>query len=103
MVANMTNAGNAAPDSALCCFHWAISRHDANAFAQVVALDPDIESKAEQIFAAAPEAARRKFGSIDGVLYSMIAGNQQGQTPEAGLAIVSQDIHGDDGTVVEQH
>lgn len=101
--ANWTNAGNTEAASALWTFHWAVSRHDGSAFAQVVALDPDLETQAEQIFAAAPEEARRKFGSIDGVLYSMIAGSQQGQTPMAGLAIVSQDVHGDDGTVVEQH
>ena len=101
--ATWTNAGTATADSALWTFHWAISRHDGEAFSRAVAWEPAIKTRAEQMFAAAPEPVRQRFGSIDGVLYSMIAGDQHGQVPESGLAIISQNIQGEEGTVVEQH
>ena len=97
--ADWANVGNASPAAAMQTLNWAISKHDANAFSSLVAWDADAEAKAEALFAAAPESVRQKFGSVDGVLYAMLSDIP----PIAGFAVVSQNIQGDEDTLIEQH
>jgi RNA polymerase sigma factor (sigma-70 family) len=97
--ADWTNVGNASPAAAMQTLNWAMSKHDANAFSSLVAWDADAEAKAEALFAAAPESVRQKFGSVDGVLYAMLSDIP----PIAGFAVVSQNIQGDEDTLIEQH
>jgi cell division protein FtsL len=97
--ADWTNVGNASPSAAMQTLNWAMSKHDANAFSSLVAWDADAEAKAEALFAAAPESVRQKFGSVDGVLYAMLSDIP----PIAGFAVVSQNIQGDEDTLIEQH
>lgn len=93
------NAGRATPDASLETFHWALAQHDTNAFAQALAWDPAAQAKAEELFNAAPEAVRQKFGSIDGVVYALLSR----LPPMSGYAVVSENTSGDSGTLVEQH
>jgi RNA polymerase sigma factor (sigma-70 family) len=97
--ADWANVGNASPTAAMQTLNWAMSKHDENAFSSLVAWDADAKAQAEALFAAAPEAVRQKFGSIDGVLYAMLFG----LPPIAGFAVVSQNIQGDEDTLIEQH
>ena len=97
--ADWANVGNASPAAAMQTLNWAMSKHDANAFSSLVAWDADAEAKAEALFAAAPESVRQKFGSVDGVLYAMLSDIP----PIAGFAVVSQNIQGDEDTLIEQH
>ena len=78
----------------------------AIAFAQTVAWDPDVKAQAQAMFDAAPEAVRQKFGSVDGVLYAMMSTPGQAQDANVtGFGVVSQNITGNDGTLIvqEQH
>ncbi|MGO9000907.1 MAG: RNA polymerase sigma factor [Limisphaerales bacterium] len=93
------NVGNASPMAAMQTLNWAMSKHDQNAFSSLIAWDTDAQAKVEALFAAAPEAVRQQFGSIDGVLYAMLSS----LPPIAGFAVVSQNIQGDEDTLVEQH
>ncbi len=97
--ADWANVGNASPTAAMQTLNWAMSKHDANVFSSLVAWDADAEAKAEALFAAAPESVRQKFGSVDGVLYAMLSDIP----PIAGFAVVSQNIQGDEDTLIEQH
>jgi len=97
--ADWANVGNASPAAAMQTLNWAMSKHDANAFSSLVAWDADAEAKAEALFAAAPESVRQKFGSVDGVLYAMLSDIP----PIAGFAVVSQNMQGDEDTLIEQH
>lgn len=93
------NAGRATPNASLETFHWALAQHDTNAFAQALAWDPAAQAKAEELFNAAPEAVRQKFGSIDGVVYALLSH----LPPMSSYAVVSENTSGDSGTLVEQH
>jgi len=97
--ADWANIGNASPAAAMQTLNWAMSKHDENAFSSLVAWDADAKAQAEALFAAAPESVRQKFGSIDGVLYAMLSDIP----PIAGFAVVSQNIQGDEDTLIEQH
>jgi hypothetical protein len=96
---NWANLGNATPEAAFETLHWAIAKHDTNTFSETLAWDPDARKKAEALFAAAPESVRQRFGSVDGVLYALFSG----VSPINGIAVVSENIDGTDGTLVEQH
>jgi len=82
-----------------------LAKQDIDTFAQTVAWDPDVKARAQAMFDAAPESTRQKFGSVDGVLYAMM--NTPGQVPAnvTGFGVVSQNVTGDDGTLIvqEQH
>jgi RNA polymerase sigma factor (sigma-70 family) len=93
------NVGNASPSAAMQTLNWAMAKHDENAFSSLIAWDADAKAKVEALFAAAPETVRQKFGSIDGVLYAMLSG----LPPIAGFAVVSQNIQGNEDTLIEQH
>ena len=97
--ADWANVGNTSPAAAMQTLNWAMSKHDENAFSSLVAWDADAKAQAEALFAAAPESVRQKFGSIDGVLYAMLSDIP----PIAGFAVVSQNIQGDEDTLIEQH
>ena len=97
--ADWANIGNASPAAAMQTLNWAMSKHDENAFSSLIAWDTDAKAKVEALFAAAPESVRQKFGSIDGVLYAMLSDIP----PIAGFAVVSQNIQGDEYTLIEQH
>ena len=97
--ADWANIGNASPAAAMQTLNWAMSQHDENAFSSLVAWDADAKAQAEALFVAAPESVRQKFGSIDGVLYAMLSDIP----PIAGFAVVSQNIQGDEDTLIEQH
>jgi RNA polymerase sigma factor (sigma-70 family) len=97
--ADWANVGNASPAAAMQTLNWAMAKHDENAFSSLIAWDADAQAKVEALFAAAPEAVRQKFGSIDGVLYAMLSG----LPPIAGFAVVSQNIQGNEDTLIEQH
>jgi RNA polymerase sigma factor (sigma-70 family) len=97
--ADWANIGNTSPAAAMQTLNWAMSKHDENAFSSLVAWDADAKAQAEALFAAAPESVRQKFGSIDGVLYAMLSDIP----PIAGFAVVSQNIQGDEDTLIEQH
>jgi RNA polymerase sigma factor (sigma-70 family) len=97
--ADWANIGNASPAAAMQTLNWAMSKHDENAFSSLIAWDADAKAKVEALFAAAPESVRQKFGSVDGVLYAMLSG----LPPIAGIAVVSQNIQGNEDTLIEQH
>ena len=97
--ADWANIGNASPPAAMQTLNWAMSKHDENAFSSLIAWDTDAKAKVEALFAAAPESVRQKFGSVDGVLYAMLSG----LPPIAGIAVVSQNIQGNEDTLIEQH
>jgi RNA polymerase sigma factor (sigma-70 family) len=97
--ADWANVGNASPAAAMQTLNWAMAKHDENVFSSLVAWDTDAQAKAEALFAAAPESVRQQFGSIDGVLYAMLSG----LPPIAGFAVVSQNIQGNEDTLIEQH
>jgi hypothetical protein len=97
--ADWANVGNASPAAAMQTLNWAMSRHDENIFSSLVAWDADAQAKAEALFAAAPESVRQQFGSVDGVLYAMLSAIP----PIAGFAVVSQNLQGDEDTLIEQH
>jgi RNA polymerase sigma factor (sigma-70 family) len=97
--ADWANVGNASPAAAMQTLYWAMAKRDENAFSSLIAWDADAKAKVEALFAAAPEAVRQKFGSIEGVLYAMLFG----LPPIAGFAVVSQNIQGNEDTLIEQH
>jgi len=84
---------------------WAFTKHDSAAFAQTVAWDPEIKARATEVFNSAPEAARQRFGSIDGVLYAMMATPGFTELNVTGFGVASQNVSGDEATlsVQEQH
>jgi len=99
------NVGTATPEASWQTHRWALAKQDIDTFAQTVAWDPDVKAHAQAMFDAAPESTRQKFGSVDGVLYAMM--NTPGQVPAnvTGFGVVSQNVTGDDGTLIvqEQH
>ncbi len=97
--ADWANIGNASPAAAMQTLNWAMAKHDANVIPSLIAWDADAKAKVEALFAAAPESVRQQFGSIDGVLYAMLSG----LPPIAGFAVVSQNIQGNEDTLIEQH
>jgi RNA polymerase sigma factor (sigma-70 family) len=97
--ADWANVGNASPAAVMQTLNWAMAKHDANVIPSLIAWDADAKAKVEALFATAPEAVRQKFGSIDGVLYAMLSDIP----PIAGFAVVSQNIQGDEDTLIEQH
>jgi len=84
---------------------WAFTKHDSAAFAQTVEWDPEIKARATEVFNSAPEAARQRFGSIDGVLYAMMATPGFTELNVTGFGVASQNVSGDEATlsVQEQH
>jgi len=103
--ASWANVGTGTPDASWQTLQWALAKRDINAFAQTVAWDPGVEAQAKALFDAAPESARQKFGNVDGVLYAMMSGAEKPNANVTGYGVVSQNITGEDGTLIvqEQH
>ena len=102
---NWANVGIATPEAAWQTLRWAFTKHDTATFAQTVAWDPEIKDKATDTFNAAPESARHKFGSVEGVLYAMMTTPGFTEQNVTGFGVVSQSLSGDDATLIvqEQH
>ncbi len=103
--ASWANVGTATPEASWQTLQWALAKRDINAFAQTVAWDPGVEAQAKGMFDAAPETVRQKFGNVDGVLYAMMSTAEKANANVAGYGVVSQNINGEDGTLIvqEQH
>ncbi len=97
--ADWADVGRSTPKSTLETLYWGMAKHATNTFAAAMAWNPDARAKAEALFAAAPESVRQRFGSVDGVVYSLFSGI----SPISGFAVVSENVDGDDGSVIEQH
>jgi len=93
------NVGKAAPKAALQTLYWAMSQHDTKTFSETLAWEPGAEAEAEALFAAAPKPVQDRFVNVDGVVHAMFAH----VPPISGFAVVSENVAGDDGTLVEQH
>jgi hypothetical protein len=98
------NVGTATPEATWQTLRWAFIKQDTNTFAQAAAWDPEVKGQAQALFDAAPDSTRQKFGSVDDVLRAMIFATH-GETNISGFGVVSQDINGDDATLIvqEQH
>ncbi len=65
------NVGMATPTAALQTLNWAISHRDTNVLASALMwADEQTRLTANATFAAAPEAVRARYGSLEGLLYS---------------------------------
>ena len=93
------NVGKAAPKAALQTLYWAMSQHDTKTFSETLAWEPGAEAEAEALFAAAPKPVQDRFVNVDGVVYAMFTH----VPPISGFAVVSENVAGDDGALVEQH
>jgi RNA polymerase sigma factor (sigma-70 family) len=104
-VESWANVGTATPESSWQTLRWAFTRRDTQAFSQTVAWDPEIKTKAAEVFDAAPESARQKFGSVEGVLYAMMMTPGFSEQNVTGFGVASQSVSGDDATLIvqEQH
>jgi hypothetical protein len=76
-----------------------MAQHDSKTFGDTLAWEPSAEAKAEALFAAAPKTVQERFVNVDGVVYALFSG----VSPISGFAVVSENIEGNDGTVIEQH
>ncbi len=106
--ASWANVGTATPSASWQSLRWALAKQDVNTFAQAVAWDPDVRARAQALFDAAPESARQKFGTVDGVLYAMMNSPDHPDANVTGFGVVSVVIKvddRDDGTLIvqEQH
>ena len=96
-----SNVGVATPVAALQTLNWAATNHDTNAFLAAMSWDPQVLSRADELFADLPEAVRQSFGSVDGVILDWMLSHA---TPVAAYRVLSQTEQGpDDMTLVEQH
>lgn len=104
-VESWANLGTASPEASWQTLRWAFIKHDMKAFAQTVAWDPDIKTKASEVFDAAPESTRQKFGSVEGVLSAMMMTPGFSEQNVTGFGVASQNVSGDDATLIvqEQH
>jgi RNA polymerase sigma factor (sigma-70 family) len=104
-VESWANVGTATPEASWQTLRWAFTKHDTQAFEQTVAWDPEIKTKAAEVFDAAPESARQKFGSVEGVLYAMMMTPGFTEQNVTGFGVASQSVSGDDATLIvqEQH
>ena len=98
-------SSTATPEASWQTLRWAFAKHDTTAAAQAVAWDPDIKAKATEVFDAAPESARQRFGSVEGALYAMMATPGFSEQNVTGFGGASQSVSGDDATLIvqEQH
>ena len=94
--ASWTNGGDATPEAAFQTLYWAIANHDTNTFSRTLAWEPDAKSKCEALFAESPAAVQQQYGSIDGVVYQLLAGI----SPMSSYGIVSNFASGDDSTLL---
>lgn len=102
LASNWTNAGTATVEASWQTLRWSLANHDPGVFARAVAWDPNVQTQAQAIFDGAPESARQQFGSVDGVLYAMMMTPGLVDANVTGFGLVSQNITGDDGTLVVQ-
>jgi RNA polymerase sigma factor (sigma-70 family) len=95
--ASWTNAGTATPEAAWQTFRWALKNNDTAALAQTMGWEPEVQAKAQALFAAAPAAAQQQFSSVDEAVYAFM-----NSMKAESFGVVSQDIAGDDGTLIVQ-
>jgi RNA polymerase sigma factor (sigma-70 family) len=93
-----TNAGTASPEAAWQTFRWAVSNTNIDGLAQTMAWGPDVETKAQAVFDSASPSARQQFGSVNGALYALMSSTMGAVS----YGVVSQDLAGDDGTLIVQ-
>jgi len=95
------NMGFANPAAAFETFNWAVANRDTNAFSNALAWDPQAKTRADALFAAAPDSVRQRYGTVDGVIFDWFLNNS---TPVAAGRVLSQLEEGpDEVTLVEQH
>jgi RNA polymerase sigma factor (sigma-70 family) len=96
-----TNAGFASPAEALQTLNWSVAHHDTNAFSSALMWDAQAKTRADALFAAAPESVRQRYGTVDGFIFDWFLNNS---TPIAAARVLSQiDEGADDAALVEQH
>ena len=96
--ADWKNVGNASPADAFQTLLWASLNRDTNALIKSLVWDTTAKAKLDALFAAAPEAVRQKFGSVDGLIFENL-----NNTPMAGFRVVSVSTQGDEATLLEEH
>jgi hypothetical protein len=95
------NVGFGTPADALQTLNWAIANQDSNAFGNALIWDEKARARAEELFAAAPEAVRQRYGSVDAVILDWWVNSS---TPVAAGRVLSQIEEGsDEATLLEQH
>jgi RNA polymerase sigma factor (sigma-70 family) len=92
-----TNAGTATPEAAWQTFRWALKNNDTGTLAQTMGWEPEVQAKAQALFDAAPPAAQQQFSSVDGAVYALM-----NSMKAESFGVVSQDVVGDDGTLIVQ-
>jgi RNA polymerase sigma factor (sigma-70 family) len=99
--ADWNDVGTAKPNDAVQTLFWATLNKNTNAFLKTLIWDPATKTKLESLFAAAPEAVREKFGSVDGLIWEVAMGGHD--TRMAAFGVVSVNVQGDNATLVEEH